>query len=330
MQKTAGVARGRLGRAMSGLKSRVVSLRGAVAAAGTYGFGRFVLSTLKAHNALRSAENGFLRLARTKGIPDARKQLQRFNDQLDGMADRATVASLASRLMATNSNLNADAVAKVLRYSRDWADTTGQELLPVIQSLSSALGGMELETIRRLGLEVDFATALKEKAKALRKSAAALTEEEKRAAKTAVVLDAIARKHKEIGRTGITAANNVSRLSASWTDFKAGIGEGFGEMLGPSLQALADIMHGRKPVGQALSEAARENWTLMQELVEGATGADLGADDQRLQIERRKRGLSYTTEEVPQASFFRGLPMPGTRVEVIKVRHQSTRAKGGA
>lgn len=252
---------------MERLGASLLSLRTAFAAAGVYGAGRFTVGLLKSANALRSSENGFRRLMAARGIGGADRALNRFSASLDHMADRATVAGLASRLMAVNSNLNADAVAKVLRYSRDWADTTGQELLPVIQSLSSALGGMELETIRRLGLEVDFQTTLKETAKRLGKTTEALTEQEKRAAKTSVMLDAIAAKHNEIGRTAVTAANRIDRLIARWENAKARLGKKLEPRATEALEgaeAVFDVVEGKpfaeRPKGKGASGLMRWLW----------------------------------------------------------------------
>jgi len=226
-------------------KAGLLNMRTAMVGVGVYGFGRLVTGSLRAANAMKSAENGFVRLTRARGIGGARDQLQRFNTQLDGMIDRATVASMASRLMATNSSLTVDNVAKILRYSRDWADTTGQELLPVVQSLSSALGGMELETLRRLGLEVRFQDILVKEAKARGKTVATLGEQERRLIKTKVIMDAIAAKHAEIGRTVLTAANNIDRMNANWQNLQAKLGEGFGELGGGALQVVADTMQGK-------------------------------------------------------------------------------------
>ncbi len=269
---------------MDKFKNSVVSFRGAIAAAGVYGFGRFVAGSIEASNAMVSAENGFVRLASNRGIGGARKWLEKYNDSLDGMVDRATVASRATQLLATNSNLTAKQVQVLFRYSRNWADSTGRDLLPVVDQLSSAFGGLELETLRRLGLEVDFTQALKDGAKAMNKQVSELTESEKRAIRTSEAYNKLINNQKMIGQTAITAANSLKRIGSAWTNIQANLGLGFAEGLGGPLEALGDVMSGKLNARAAAGKAVLSSGVLGLELGEAITGMDFKADTRRQEL----------------------------------------------
>ena len=252
--------------AVAGLKSGLMSVRGALAAAGAYKFGAFVVGSIKMADAADKATNAYVRMGGT------RDGLARLSASLGGVVGGSDLASAGVEAMRANTGLTGAQFEIMAKFAKQAADATGGDFAGALGEVNAAMITGRPTMLRRLGLHVDTEKAVKDAAHAQNKLVAAMSDEAKHGAIANAVLAEMKKRLDGMPAGAKTAGDALSEFGKNWGELKEHMGRGFGEMLGPVFRGINDVAAGRKGVSGAVSGVLEDAGQLAKDIGLTKTG----------------------------------------------------------
>jgi len=196
----------------------------------------FTAEAIRLGSELQTVSQGFARFG-------DEQQLQKLRTATRGLVSDLQLMKVA--VQAGNFGIPIEQMANLLAFATRRAAETGQEVDYLVQSIVTGIGRKSPLILDNLGISV---TRLKEKF-----NGAAL-EAQSIADVTRAVGDIAAEELGKMGGAVDTAADKMTRLSTSWTNFKAKLGEAIAPAAGWVLEGLTNTLEGLSTMGEGLNK----------------------------------------------------------------------------